>query len=236
MKVCNEVKRLIDEADRPDAISHRVSNHLSSCAGCRSFANERAALRALLASSVRVSVPNDFDAVLTARIARAKSGGTLSWLGAPSLMRLGAAAAAVAAIAFVAQYSNLFSNEGRVAQPEPSAATAANSVPVAPPLSLEIPPAQGDVNGFNHIRPDRSRHVAPMPVRLAQRYYPRRAGEAANDRGLAEGYSPAQEGGVVLVRGPNGEREIPLPTVSVGAQPLFYSRQSQPVRNVATSF
>ncbi|HEX8088087.1 MAG TPA: hypothetical protein VF762_04500 [Blastocatellia bacterium] len=236
MKVCNEVKRLIDEADQPDAISYQVSNHISSCAGCKSFANERAALRKLLASGSRVSVPNNFDAMLTARIARAKAGRALPWLGVPSLMRLGAAAAAIAAIVFVAQYGNLFSNEGRVTQPLPSAATATNSVPITPPGSPEIPSAQGDVNWFNHIRPDRSRHATPMAVRLAQRYYPRRAGEAANDRAVAEGYSAPQEGGVVLVRGPNGEREVPMPTVSVGAQPLFYSRQSQPVRNVATSF
>lgn len=236
MKVCNEIKRLIDEADQPDEISYQVSNHLSSCAGCRGFANERAALRRLLASGSRVSVPNNFDAMLTARIAGAKAGRTLSWLAAPSLMRLGAAAASVAAIVFVAQYGNLFSNEDRAAQPQPSTATATNSVPATPPRSIEIPSAQGDVNGFNHIRPDRSRHVAAVPVRLAQRYYPRRAGEAADDRATAEAYSSPQEGGVVLVRGPNGEREVPMPTVSVGAQPLFYSRQSQPVRNVATSF
>jgi hypothetical protein len=71
---------------------------------------------------------------------------------------------------------------------------------------------------------------------LTQRYYQRRGGAVANSRVMPEGHPSIQEGGVVLVRGPNGEREVPMPTVSVGAQPLFYSRQSQPVRNVATSF
>ncbi|HVG21412.1 MAG TPA: hypothetical protein VNI02_20390 [Blastocatellia bacterium] len=237
MKVCNEVKRLIDEADQPDMISFQVSNHLSSCVGCKSFADERAALRKLLASGKRVSVPSNFDATLKARIAEARAGGTFSWLAARPVMRLGAAAAVVAVMVFVAQYGNLFSNGNQVARPEPSAATATNSLPATTPRSAqEIPPTHGDVNRLGHIKPDPSQHIASVPVRLAQRYYPRRGGEAANNRVAAEDYSSPQEGGIVLVRGPNGEREVPMPTVSVGAQPLFYSRQSQPVRNVATSF
>lgn len=240
MKVCNEVKRLIDEADHPDVISFQVSNHLSSCDGCKGFADERAALRGLLASGKRVSVPNNFDAVLKARIAEAKAGRTLSWplswLGAPSLMRLSTAAAAVALMVFVAQYADMFSNGNHVAQPEPSAATANNTRPVTPPKALDLPPARDDVNGFKHINPQRPPQVASLPVRITQRYYPRRGVQVANDRVAPEDYSSPQEGGVVLVRGPNGEREVPMPTVSVGAQSLFYSRQTQPVRNVATSF
>jgi hypothetical protein len=236
MKVCNEVKRLIDEADQPDVLSFQVSNHLSSCAGCKSFADERAALRMLLASGKRVSVPNNFDAMLTSRIAEAGAGQALSWLTAPSLMRLGAATAAVAVMVFVAQYANLFSNENQEAQPEPSAAIATNVPPVTPSKALDLPPARVHDNGFGGFNPQRSPRAASMPVRMTQRYYPRRGGQVANDRAMAEDYSSLQEGGVVLVRGPNGEREVPMPTVSVGAQPLFYSRQSQPARNVATSF
>ena len=236
MKVCNEVKRLIDEADQPDVLSFRASNHLSSCADCKSFADERAALRKLLAAGERVSAPSNFDAALTARLAEARAGRTFSWLGVPSLMRLGAAAAAVALMVFVAQYGNLFSNGDRVSQPQPSVTAATNTPPLTPPRSLNLPATNGDVNGLGDIKPGRSHSVATVPVKYTQRYYQRRGGQVANNRALPEDYSSIQEGGVVLVRGPNGEREVPMPTVSVGAQPLFYSRQSQPVRNVATSF
>jgi hypothetical protein len=236
MKVCNEVKRLIDEADQPDVLSFQASNHLSLCADCKGFADERAALRKLLASGERVSAPSNFDAALNARIAEAGAGRTFSWLGAPSLMRLGAATAAVAIMAFAAQYGNLFSNGNRVAQPQPSVTTATNTPPVTPPRSLDLPATDTDVNKLGHIKPERSHTVAAVPVKFTQRYYSRRGGQVANDRVAPEDYSSLQEGGVVLVRGPNGEREVPMPTVSVGAQPLFYSRQSQPVRNVATSF
>jgi hypothetical protein len=51
------------------------------------------------------------------------------------------------------------------------------------------------------------------------------------------GYFAAEDGGVVLVRGRNGDVDVQVPTVSVGAQPLFYvSAGQRPVRNVGTSF
>lgn len=237
MKVCNEIKKLIDEADQPDLFSFQVSNHLSSCVDCKSFADERTALRALLASGKRVSVPNNFDAMLTARIAEAKAGRALSWLSAPSFARLGAATVALAVMIFVAQYGNLFSDDNRVAQPESSVTAAANTAPaINPQKSSDTPAAQIDVNGFANIKPGRSQQTASVPVKLTQHYYPRRGSQMATNRVAPEDYPPLEEGGVVLVRGPNGEREVPMPTVSVGAQSLFYSRQSQPVRNVSTSF
>jgi hypothetical protein len=47
----------------------------------------------------------------------------------------------------------------------------------------------------------------------------------------------AEDGGVVLVRGRNGDMDVQMPTVSVGAQPLlFVSAGQRTVRNVGTSF
>jgi hypothetical protein len=238
MKVCNKIKRLIDEAEQPDLFSFQVANHLSVCDGCKGFADERIALRQLLASSERVSAPSNFDAMLTARIARAKAGRDLSWLSLPSLMRLGAATAAIVMMVFVAQYANLFSNSNQVAQPEPSIAGASRASGVNPAQSPGVPDAQRDVNNLAGIEPERVRThaIAAASVRLPQRYYARRGNPVAGNRIEPQEYSSFEEGGVVLVRGPNGEREVPMPTVSVGAQPLFYSRQTQPSRNVATSF
>jgi hypothetical protein len=236
MKVCNEVKRLIDEADQPDLFSFQVANHLSVCDGCKGFADERIALRKLLLSSERVSAPSNFDAILNARIARVKAERDLSWLSLPSLMRMGAATAAVVIMVAVAQYANLFSNNNRVVQPEPSMASAARAPEANQAQPPAVPDPQRDVNNLAHIQPARQSVAATVPVKLAQRYYSRRGNTVAINRGAPQEYSSIEEGSVVLVRGPNGEREVPLPTVSVGAQPLFYSRQAQPSRSVATSF
>jgi hypothetical protein len=236
MKVCNEVKRLIDEADELDVFSFQVANHLDICAGCKSFADGRVALKKLLASSERVSAPSNFDAMLTARIAKTKAERDLSWFSLPSLMRLGAATAAIAIMVFVAQYASLFSNSDQVAQPEPSIAKAPAASEVNSPKPTVAPDTRGDVNHLAQVEPARSRSIATVPIRLTQHYYPRRGSQVVSNHTAPQEYSSIEEGGVVLVRGPNGEREVPMPTVSVGAQPLFYSRQAQPSRNVATSF
>lgn len=240
MKVCNEIKRLIDEADQPDMLSFEVSNHLSVCDLCKSFANERAALRSLLASGNRVSVPDNFNAMLNARIAEAKAKQAFSWLSPASFMRLGAATAAVAVMVFAAQYTDLFSRGDQAMQPESQVASAATTSAAEAPKPEVVTAQDGDINGFGDIVPRHSPRGAGLPVRIAQthRDYQRRGARIATTSEAPDNY-PSIESGVVLVRGPNGEREVPMPTISVGAQPLLYvnaGRQSQPVRSVATSF
>ena len=239
MKVCDRMKRLIDEADQPDAFSFEVSNHLSVCADCKSFAHERAALRNVLVSSKRVSVPVNFDAMLNARIAEAKAKRAFSWLSASSFMRLGTATAAVAVLVFVAQYGNLFSNGTQVAQPGDSTASAVNTPP-AETKSPVVAPQERDPNHLGHIVPHRSLPGTSLTARVSQapRDYQRRGMRLATASPAASDY-PSIDGGVVLVRGPNGEREVPMPTISVGAQPLLYvsaGRGAQPARTTATSF
>ena len=230
MKVCNRIKKLIDEADQPDAFSFEVSNHLSDCAGCKSFASERAALRSLLVLGERVSVPSNFNAALNARIAEVKTKKAFSWFSASSFMRLGTATAAVAVMVFVAQYGNLFSNGRQVAQPQAPNADLSKTFPADTQKPVVVTPQERDVNNLAK--------VVPIRVSQTQRDYQRRATRIATARVATDDY-PSIEGGVVLVRGPNGEREVPVPTISVGAQPLLYvnaGRGSQPARSVATSF
>jgi hypothetical protein len=240
MKVCDRMKRLIDEADQPDALSFEVSNHLSVCADCKSFAHERAALRNMLVSSKRVSVPVNFDAMLNARIAEAKAKRAFSWLSAPSFMRLGTATAAVAVLVFVAQYGNLFSNGTQVAQPGDSTASAINTPPAQTPKPPVVTPQELDPNHLGHIVPQHSLPGASLTAKVSQapRDYQRRGIRLATASSARSDY-PSIDGGVVLVRGPNGEREVPMPTISVGAQPLLYvnaGRGAQPARTTATSF
>ncbi|HXI90285.1 MAG TPA: hypothetical protein VNO24_09750, partial [Blastocatellia bacterium] len=69
-------------------------------------------------------------------------------------------------------------------------------------------------------------------------YMPRvRRSDVLVGRAAPAGYLTAEDGGVVLVRGRNGDMDVQMPTVSVGAQPLLYvSAGQRTVHSVGTSF
>ena len=74
----------------------------------------------------------------------------------------------------------------------------------------------------------------PSNAALAIRH---RRGDFAVNKVAPPGYLTVEDGGVVLVRGRNGDMDVQVPTVSVGAQPLLYvSAGQRTVRNVGTSF
>lgn len=224
MKVCNEIKRRIDEADQAEQPGLEISRHTAHCVDCRRFAQERVALRALLGSGARVSVPMNFDAMLNARLAEVKAQKTFSWLSPAAFLRMGAATAALAVMFFAAQTSGLFSNGDQAL----SASGVFQSLPKSASGNWQSPiltrnptiAAVSNQQSINEIRYSnaQSRRVAnaPRPV---------------------EDYVSLDSGGVILVRGQNGEHEMPVPTVSLGAQPLLYSsRPSQSVRSISVSF
>jgi hypothetical protein len=228
MKGCNEIRRLIDEADQPEIFTFEVTGHIECCQACRIFAGERASLRKLVQAGARVSVPVNFDAVLGERIAQAKGGKTFSWLSPASFMRLGAATAGLVIALLVIQYTGLFSTPQQT-QPE-----IAQTPPVGQPGQLVSPPPKD-------AGPTLAPRSAPGPssvmttTALRTRVPVRREGRV---QPVASGdYQGIEDGGVILVRGQNGEREVPMPTVSVGAQPLLYvnATRSAP-RNAGTSF
>jgi hypothetical protein len=221
MKVCNEIKWRIDEADHPDQLNLEINRHTSHCAECRAYAEERAQLRSLLVGGARVSVPVNFDAMLNARLAEAKARKSFAWFSPAVYLQFGTATAVLAVMFFAAQYSNLFSNNYQATQAGISSeikTTFQNS-----PLAT-IPPTPNVDYGFNN--------VAPKPYQPA-RYNPVRTNRLAAR--TPDGYVSLNDGGVILVRGQNGEREVPVQTVSIGAQPLLYSsRQPQIARSVST--
>src|ERR1041384_7730170 len=124
MKGCNYIKRMIDEADKADLLSFEINEHISHCGDCERFANERTALRGLLASDRRGSAPMNFYALLKARLGEVKARNAFSWFSAPGIMRLGAATAGVVIILFAAQYTGLFSDKQKPASVEQAAVTA----------------------------------------------------------------------------------------------------------------
>ena len=224
MKGCNYIRKQIDEADKPDLLSFEVTQHLAGCPDCERFADERSALRMLVASSARVSAPINFDAVLNARLAEVKSRRSFWWLGSPIYSRLGVAAAVLAVMFFAAQYAGLLSNQSK-RSPKPVAVQ--NPMP-APDVSRGVPPALPPI-------------VDPTPGKLQNSAAYATVSGARSRRGGGRPATPvyltAEDGGVVLVRGQNGEMDVQMPTVSVGAQPLLYVRAGQrAVSNIGTSF
>lgn len=229
MNGCKYIRKRIDEAEKPNLLPFDVSEHIGRCGECERFAEERSALRELVAGGSRVNAPINFDAVLKARLAEVSSRRSIWWLGSPAPLRLGAATAGVVVMVFAAQYAGLFSND--VAAPQNGSQISESSPgptpnPFAGPgLAPQIP-------------------VGPAIVAAGER--PRRAnaktsrfrgGDVRVGSTVPAGFMTADDGGVVLVRGRNGGMDMQMPTVSVGAQPLLYvSAGQRTTRSVGTSF
>lgn len=226
MNGCNYIKKLIDEADKSHLLPFEVNEHIAGCGGCERFANERASLRGLLASERRVSAPMNFDAMLKSRLVEVKTRSAFSWFSAPGYVRLGAATAGLVIMFFAAQYAGFFSDHST---PPAEPRTAVVVPPVAPPTlaapQITVPPQVTIASTAPRVR-----SYYPQNVRSG------RADVATSGRTAPVGFT-AEDGGVVLVRGRNGEMDVPMPTVSVGAQPLLYvSAGQRPVRGAANSF
>jgi hypothetical protein len=130
---------------------------------------------------------------------------------------------------FAAQYAGLFSDNAK----HPIESQSAEAVPIPTPTPFGLAPSVPNL-------------VVPSgPVAATdRRQYPGssstprvRREEIVVGRATPAGYLTAEDGGVVLVRGRNGDMDVQMPTVSVGAQPLLYvSAGQRTVRNVGTSF
>jgi hypothetical protein len=231
MVACKQAKRLIDEADRPNALSFEASHHLATCPDCESFASERARLRGLLASGKRVIVPMNFDAMLNARLQDAKGRTAFGWLSSVGYLRFGAAAAVLVIMAVAAQQGGLFSR-----QAPPSVLEAGNvSVKPTQPTPAE---SAGTIAG---VRASGATTVInnPSPQFTRGNRGTTRAASAGVPLAVAGENYLHEDGGVMLVRGPNGEGEVSLPMVSVGAQSLVYASAGasrQAPRAIGASF
>ena len=216
MTNCNETRKLIDEADNPELFSYETARHIESCLPCKDFAQERARLRHLLASSARVTAPHNFDVVLSARLSEVRSRRTvaerlLSWTGPAAVLRFGAATAAVVIGIFAASYSGLFSNPAPAVRQEMDGLAVVSPEPVASaaPVIAAQPPQPGKISS------DETRYVARSAESRQARRASHRPVVVEPDLAMAATQT-------VIVRGENFEREVPMPTVSVGAQPLLY--------------
>ena len=237
MKGCKYIKGLIDEAERPELLSFEVNDHISRCGDCESFANDRAQLRRLLASGTRVTAPVNFDAMLSVRLGETRARGAFSWLSPAGYLRLGAATAGLVIMIFAAQQVGLFS--GQSSREAKSATEVSAKAPEVQPLpgSASQPRAEAAPD-HGEITTPGGRELGRLGSTVLRSSRNLRGAVVLSREAAPAGYSTADEGGVVLLRGPNGSMDVPMPTVSVGAQPLLYvSAGQRPVRSsVGTSF
>jgi hypothetical protein len=214
MKVCNDIKRRIDEADQPAQPGLEITQHTALCAGCREFADQRTALRNLVAAGARVNAPVNFDALLNARLAELKARKSFAWFSSSIYVRFGAATAAIVVAICAAQYSNLFTPEQPlVASIAPAPQWEQRSF-VSSSQAVVPPPVLAPHDDLHST----TQPPSPMPVkypnagRNLRRYAPVSAPTVASSAVTLD------DGSVIIFRGPNGEREIPMQTVYFGAQ------------------
>lgn len=238
MTNCNQIKRLIDQAEQSQLLPFEATHHLNGCPPCRRFAEERAGLRALLNGIPRVNAPINFDAQLKARMTTAKAKPTAAWLTPAIYMRFGAASAVLLVAVFVAQYNGLFTltdNEASVGKPTALPEPANSSVPkenpktqtpgndaaqaIIPAPSVHTPVTVATVN----LGSRGSRRVQPGAVRLE--------GVKLQDEAMA---ARVYE---LIIRDSDREVEWPMLPVSVGAQQKLNNRSGRsPVQPIAISF
>ncbi|HJQ70455.1 MAG TPA: hypothetical protein VKA70_15865 [Blastocatellia bacterium] len=224
MNGCKQIKAIIDEAERPEALDYGASQHMASCADCSQFADERAKLKALLAEVGRVSAPADFDFKLKARLAEVKGRRNFLGLSPAGYLKLGGAMAALVIAVVAAQTGGLFTADNTVAPPAEETAAVQPFNPQRTDVVQPMPPA---------IRSEEPDRVAIAAINVSQR------GQRRHVRPAPEPVRAfVTEGGTtVLMRGPAGELEVPVPTVSVGAQSLMYvGSRRHTAHAVSTSF
>lgn len=234
MNRCKYIRERIDEAEKPDVLPFEAAEHIGQCNDCEAFASQRAALRKLVAGGGRVNAPINFDAMLNARLAEVKARRSFWRLGSPAFLRLAGATAGLAVMIFAAQYAGLLSRQDqRAGEPAPpgvvSKLTPADELAPRAPQS-EKPQVSERESRALQIRELEDRSGA-RAIRASRR------DSSAGRRIVTDGYLTSEDGGVVLVRGRNGDMDVQMPTVSVGAQPLLYvSAGQRPMRNVGASF
>jgi hypothetical protein len=220
MSVCQRTMKLVDESHRADLVPLEAAAHLEVCPDCRRFADERAALRNLLGSGERVTAPASFEAQLNRRLAGIRHQPARAWLNPAAAFKLAAAAAFIVIAAVMVPR---FFDTSHI---EPPRTTDANVVQPASP-----PPPKVELGHDDPVRI--AENVPSLPGSRSER----RARGTQRIEPPTDIYLGRGEGGVVLFRGDGEDIEMPVRTVSLGAQPVLYGPETrQPARSMRSSF
>ena len=210
---CIKIKRIIDESDRPDVFPLEAAGHIAACPACQSFADERAKLRELTASVARVTAPGNFNALLNERLSRVKSE-RFSWLSPAGFMRVGTATAGLLVVFVALQYGGFFSPKTPTGdQPQ------AKAIPLVEPGASPSPGKSEDrtfTHGYN------------TPEEPHVRVTPRSGSKTVNVATRTAREEPQDGPAAALVRDRNGERKVPILSVSFGSEQSVANGSARP--------
>jgi hypothetical protein len=227
---CIRIKRIIDEADRPDVLPLEAAGHLPGCPDCQSFADERAKLRELTGSVGRVTAPNNFNVLLNERLSRVKSGRS-SWLSPAGFMRLGTATAGLLVVFMALQYGGFLSSKGPVAVDQPTDKFAGG---LQDDGAKDATPAPAPAPAPDVVSVDQDTHVTRRLVAATSRSTAR-----SNTVSISRTPKADRQDGPprLLVRDSNGDRTMLMFPISVGMQQtLNASLGRQQPRGADTSY
>ena len=218
---CTKIKRIIDEADRPDVFPLEAAGHVAACPQCRTFADERAKLRELTGSVTRVTAPGNFNALLNERLSRVKSQRS-SWLSSAGFLRLGTATAGLLVVFVALQYGGFLSPRTPPPDSRSVEGTGEAALHPTPPTSdpssktdLLAQAAPANQGGSNQVVADASRqtpHGAGTASRASRTRY-------AKESRTPKEEAPQNDPSVLLVRDRNGgDRAYPMIRFSIGMQ------------------
>lgn len=228
-KECRLARREIDELELGQRAGQSLALHLSACAGCKEFRDERNALRQLVGSLEPVTAPADFEMRLRARIARESS-----HLPEPLFARLFRTPALAAIALFVVVGGAVVWVAQRNDQPTAPAVThqqPSQAESTVTPGSTSGPTTPVATTGNDEVGTSGSVHLAANPP--GKRIRPLRdRSEDYNVRGA----DPLRQNDQAFVDAPSKpvvfaledergtKRKIALPPVSFGAQNLVDNR------------
>ena len=245
--LCREVRREIDQSELRQALSANSEAHVSACAACQAFSDERVRLRELVGGLKPVTAPADFEMRLRARIARERNVPRQPFIfrfvmSTPAIVVAAVLVIAVGAVVFISQRNNHSetpvqahgSGNDRV-NPTPTATEVAKDDAVKPEQPKPIvdggvekskaPPviAKNTLKSsspFNSVPPADDIYVRPAPnVKLSDK-----AGQVSL-------YAPNRPM-VVTVYDENGApHKIQLPAISFGSQRLTDNRKQVSMTN-----
>ena len=209
---CTKIKRIIDEADRPDVFLLEAAGHIAGCPDCQSFADERAKLRELTGSVARVTAPGNFNALLNERLSRVKSQ-RFSWLSPAGFLRVGTATAGLLVVFVALQYGGFLSPKAPVGDQTATFVSPPDRDAALPPKTPEEPKNFTD----GYVPPD------DLPARAASKPSPRTVNIATRTQ-----RPEPQDGPSILVRDVNGDRAVPMYPVSLGMQQSVVNGSGRP--------
>jgi len=111
LRECRATRRNIDETGLDEGLAPRASEHISVCASCREFHDQRIRLREMVGSLQPVDAPADFDVRLRARLVGERAGKT-TWFAFPGFVFGTPAVAMIATVIVLAGAIMLLNRAG----------------------------------------------------------------------------------------------------------------------------